>query len=110
MRLASYQNGPSVPPFMSMPKQSKADGEDGGMPREMEERRVNEVAVAGGGVSVAVSRFPPEQKRPVGPLVIVGVRDGVLWLVDRLEFSTLLITLSRSQDTCLVQPADCLPF
>lgn len=83
VRLASYQNGPSVPPFMSMPKQSKADGEDGGMPREMEERRVNEVAVAGGGVSVAVSRFPPEQKRPVGPLVIVGVRDGVLWLVDR---------------------------
>jgi hypothetical protein len=31
----------------------------------------------------AVTRFPTEQKRPVGPLVVVGVRDGVLWLIDR---------------------------
>lgn len=53
------------------------------MPKETEERRVNEVAVGGGGVSVAVTRFPMEQKRPVGPLIVVGVRDGVLWLVDR---------------------------
>eukprot|EP01018_Ginkgo_biloba_P012994 Gb_38178 [translate_table: standard] len=83
VRLASFQHAPSVPPFMSMPKQSKVDGEDGVTPKETEERRVNEVAVAGGGVSVAVTRFPPEQKRPVGPLVVVGVRDGVLWLVDR---------------------------
>lgn len=83
VRLASFQHSPSVPPFMSVPKQSKVDGEENIMPKEMEERRVNEVAVAGGGVSVAVTRFPPEQKRPVGPLVVVGVRDGVLWLVDR---------------------------
>jgi len=74
---------------MNVPKQSKVDGEENIMPKEMEERRVNEVAVAGGGVSVAVTRFPPEQKRPVGPLVVVGVRDGVLWLVDRLEFPPL---------------------
>lgn len=53
------------------------------MPKEFEERKVNEVAVGGGGVSVAVTRFPTEQKRPVGPLVVVGVRDGVLWLIDR---------------------------
>lgn len=53
------------------------------MLKEMEERKVNEVAVAGGGVSVAVTRFPPEQKRPIGPLIVVGVRDGVLWLIDR---------------------------
>lgn len=83
VRLASFQHSPSVPPFMSVPKQSKVDGEENIMPKEMEERRVNEVAVAGGGVSVAVTRFPQEQKRPVGPLVVVGVRDGVLWLVDR---------------------------
>ncbi|RWW44616.1 hypothetical protein BHE74_00049605 [Ensete ventricosum] len=51
----------------------------------MEEKKVNEVAVAGGGVSVAATRFPPEQKRPIGPLVVVGVRDGVLWLIDRLR-------------------------
>ncbi|GMP39683.1 hypothetical protein CsSME_00010415 [Camellia sinensis var. sinensis] len=49
----------------------------------MEERKVNEVAVGGGGVSVAATRFPAEQKRPVGPLIVVGVRDGVLWLIDR---------------------------
>nr|GMD46640.1 G-protein beta subunit-like protein (contains WD40 repeats) [Ipomoea batatas] len=80
VRLASFQHAPSVPPFL-LPKQSKVDGDESGMPTE--ERRVNEVAVGGGGVAVAVTRFPAEQKRPVGPLVIVGVRDGVLWLVDR---------------------------
>jgi len=51
--------------------------------KELDGGRYAEVAVAGGGVSVAVTRFPPEQKRPIGPLVVVGVRDGVLWLVDR---------------------------
>lgn len=51
--------------------------------KEMEERKTNEIAVGGGGVSVAVTRFPTEQRRPVGPLVVVGVRDGVLWLIDR---------------------------
>uniref|UniRef100_A0A1J3GKT1 Uncharacterized protein n=1 Tax=Noccaea caerulescens TaxID=107243 RepID=A0A1J3GKT1_NOCCA len=77
VRLASFQNAPSVPPFLSLPRQSRGDGDD------MDERRFNEVAVGGGGVSVAVTRFPVEQKRPVGPLVVAGVRDGVLWLIDR---------------------------
>ncbi|CAA7023284.1 unnamed protein product [Microthlaspi erraticum] len=77
VRLASFQNAPSVPPFLSLPRQSRGDGDD------MDERRTNEVAVGGGGVSVAVTRFPVEQKRPVGPLVVAGVRDGVLWLIDR---------------------------
>ncbi|OVA10910.1 WD40 repeat [Macleaya cordata] len=83
VRLASFQHAPSVPPFLTLPKQSKVDGEDSGVPKEMEERKVNEIAVGGGGVSVAVTRFPAEQKRPVGPLVVVGVKDGVLWLIDR---------------------------
>ncbi|KAL0746796.1 hypothetical protein Bca101_028798 [Brassica carinata] len=77
VRLASFQNAPSVPPFLSLPRQSRGDGDD------MDERRASEVAVGGGGVSVAVTRFPVEQKRPVGPLVVAGVRDGVLWLIDR---------------------------
>ncbi|CAL9186178.1 unnamed protein product [Musa hybrid cultivar] len=83
VRLASFQHAPSIPPFITLPKQSRVDGEDAVLPKEMEERKVNEVAVAGGGVSVAVTRFPPEQKRPIGPLILVGVRDGVLWLIDR---------------------------
>lgn len=83
VRLASFQHAPSVPPFLTLPKQTKVDADDSPMPKEFEERRHNEVAVGGGGVSVAVTRFPTEQKRPVGPLVVVGVRDGVLWLVDR---------------------------
>ncbi|CAN6477268.1 unnamed protein product [Victoria cruziana] len=83
VRLASFQHAPSVPPFLSLPKQSKMDWEDSMLSREIEERRGTEVAVGGGGVSVAVSRFPAEQKRPIGPLVIVGVREGVLWLIDR---------------------------
>ncbi|XP_022959845.1 uncharacterized protein LOC111460785 [Cucurbita moschata] len=83
VRLASFQQAPSVPPFLSLPKQSKVDSDDSMMQKEFEERRTNEIAVGGGGVSVAVTRFPAEQKRPVGPLVVVGVRDGVLWLIDR---------------------------
>ncbi|KAL6964537.1 hypothetical protein U1Q18_035589 [Sarracenia purpurea var. burkii] len=85
VRLASFQYAPSVPPFLSLPKQSKVGGDEptSGIPKEMEERKVNEVAVGGGGLSVAVTRFPAEQKRPVGPLIVVGVRDGVLWLIDR---------------------------
>ncbi|XP_010541523.1 PREDICTED: uncharacterized protein LOC104814960 [Tarenaya hassleriana] len=79
VRLASFQNAPSVPPFLSLPRQSRVDGDDS----MLDERKANEVAVGGGGVSVAVTRFPVEQKRPVGPLVVVGVRDGVLWLIDR---------------------------
>ncbi|XP_062206368.1 uncharacterized protein LOC133908388 isoform X1 [Phragmites australis] len=82
VRLASFQHAPSIPPFI-VPKQSKIDGEDSVFQKELDDRRYAEVAVAGGGVSVAVTRFPPEQKRPIGPLVVVGVRDGVLWLVDR---------------------------
>ncbi|CAK9309854.1 unnamed protein product [Citrullus colocynthis] len=83
VRLASFQQAPSVPPFLSLPKQSKADADDSMMQKDFEERKANEIAVGGGGVSVAVTRFPAEQKRPVGPLVVVGVRDGVLWLIDR---------------------------
>ncbi|XP_057500267.1 uncharacterized protein LOC130784415 [Actinidia eriantha] len=83
VRLASFQHASSVPPFLSLPKQSKVGGDESAIPKEMEERKVNEVAVGGGGVSVAVTRFPSEQKRPVGPLIVVGVRDGVLWLIDR---------------------------
>ena len=83
VRLASFQHAPSVPPFLTLPKQTKVDGDDSAMPGEIEEKKVNEIAVGGGGVSVAVTRFPTEQKRPVGPLVVVGVRDGVLWLIDR---------------------------
>lgn len=86
VRLASFQHAPSVPPFLSLPKQY----DDSMMQKEMEERRVNEIAVGGGGVSAAVTRFPAEQKRPVGPLVVVGVRDGVLWLIDRYLWSLLL--------------------
>lgn len=82
VRLASFQHAPSVPPFLSLPKQSRADGDDS-WTKEAEERKASEVAVGGGGVSVAVTRFPMEQKRPVGPLVVVGVKDGVLWLIDR---------------------------
>lgn len=83
VRLASFQHAPSIPPFLTLPRQSKAEGNDSSIPKDMEERKVNEVAVGGGGVAVAVTRFPAEQKRPVGPLLIVGVRDGVLWLIDR---------------------------
>ncbi|KAF3786636.1 hypothetical protein EJ110_NYTH25065 [Nymphaea thermarum] len=83
LRPPMLQHAPSVPPFLSMPKQSKMDWEDSILSRDIEERRASEVAVGGGGVSVAVSRFPAEQKRPIGPLVIVGVREGVLWLIDR---------------------------
>lgn len=85
VRLASFQHTPTIPPFIAVPKQSKIGGEDVTSPKDALERKVNEVAVAGGGVSVAVTRFPLEQKRPVGPLVVVGVRDGVLWLIDRYQ-------------------------
>ncbi|BAT86172.1 hypothetical protein VIGAN_04379700 [Vigna angularis var. angularis] len=81
VRLASFQHAPSVPPFLTLPKQSRVDGDDSWSATE--ERKTGEVAVGGGGVAVAVTRFPMEQKRPVGPLVVVGVRDGVLWLIDR---------------------------
>lgn len=80
MRLASFQHAPSVPPFLTLPRQSKVDAYEA---MQSDERKVNEIAVGGGGVAVAVTRFPAEQKRPVGPLVVVGVRDGVLWLIDR---------------------------
>lgn len=99
VRLASFQHAPSVPPFLTLSRQSKVDGDDSGMPKEFEERKVNEVAVGGGGVSVAVTRFPTEQKRPVGPLVVVGVRDGVLWLIDRY-MSAHALSLSHPGIRC----------
>ncbi|XP_075073661.1 uncharacterized protein LOC107824274 [Nicotiana tabacum] len=83
VRLASFQHAPSIPPFLSLPRQSRVDGDASSVLKEMEARKTNEVAVGGGGVAVAVTRFPAEQTRPVGPLLIVGVRDGVLWLIDR---------------------------
>lgn len=84
VRLASFQHAPTIPPIMALPKQPKIEIEEPGVPKDVEDRRsAAEVAVAGGGVSVAISRLPPEQKRPVGPLLVVGVRDGVLWLIDR---------------------------
>ncbi|KAF3339575.1 WD repeat-containing protein 3 [Carex littledalei] len=82
VRLASFQQGPSIPPFITLPKQTRG-GDETVSQRDTEERRTGEVAVAGGGVNVAVTRFPQEQRRPIGPLVIVGVRDRVLWLIDR---------------------------
>lgn len=73
-----------MPPFLMLPKQSKLlEGNDYYWATKTEERKTGEIAVGGGGVSVAVTRFPTEQKRPVGPLVVVGVRDGMLWLIDR---------------------------
>ncbi|KAL0454544.1 UNVERIFIED_CONTAM: hypothetical protein Slati_0793600 [Sesamum latifolium] len=99
VRLASFQHAPSIPPFITLPKQSKVNGNDSSIPKEMEERKVNEVAVGGGGVAVAVTRFPAEQKRPVGPLVVAGVRDGVLWLIDRY-MSAHAISLSHPGIRC----------
>jgi hypothetical protein len=80
VRLASFATPPAAP-AVSKPKVeetsrsplSEIDGSE----------RKPEVAIAGGGQSAAASRLPPEQRRPVGPLVVVGVREGVLWLVDR---------------------------
>lgn len=85
VRLASFQHPPSIPPFLTLPKQTRVDADDG-LQKFAEGTRVNEIAVGGGGVAVAVTRFPAEQKRPIGPLVLVGVRDGVLWLIDRYSF------------------------
>ncbi|WOH14997.1 hypothetical protein DCAR_0934527 [Daucus carota subsp. sativus] len=99
VRLASFQHAPSIPPFLMLPKQSKVGSESSSMPKDTDSRRVNEVAVGGGGVAVAVTRFPGEQKRPVGPLVVVGVRDGVLWLIDRY-MSTHAISLSHPGIRC----------
>lgn len=80
VRLASFQHIPSIPPFLKLPKQAENHTS---APKEMYEKKVNEVAVGGGGVAVSATRFPAEQKRPVGPLVVAGVRDGALWLIDR---------------------------
>ncbi|KAL1802179.1 hypothetical protein ACET3Z_030826 [Daucus carota] len=99
VRLASFQHAPSIPPFLMLPKQSKVGSESSSVPKDMDSRKVNEVAVGGGGVAVAVTRFPGEQKRPVGPLVVVGVRDGVLWLIDRY-MSTHAISLSHPGIRC----------
>ncbi|KAL8264967.1 hypothetical protein R6Q59_023097 [Mikania micrantha] len=98
VRLASFQHPPSIPPFLTLPKQTRNDADDG-LQKFAEGRRVDEVAVGGGGVAVAVTRFPSEQKRPIGPLVLVGVRDGVLWLIDRYMFAHA-ISLSHPGIRC----------
>ncbi|GAB4840697.1 hypothetical protein Ancab_021464 [Ancistrocladus abbreviatus] len=64
-----------------------------------EERKANEIAVGGGGVSVAITHFPIEQKWPVGPLIEVGMRDGVLWHIDRYMHASAL-TLSHPGVCC----------
>ncbi|KAL8222859.1 hypothetical protein R6Q57_020258 [Mikania cordata] len=98
VRLASFQHPPSIPPFLTLPKQTRNDADDG-LQKFAEGRRVDEVAVGGGGVAVAGTRFPSEQKRPIGPLVLVGVRDGVLWLIDRYMFAHA-ISLSHPGIRC----------
>ncbi|XP_023739799.1 uncharacterized protein LOC111887894 [Lactuca sativa] len=100
VRLASFQHAPSIPPFLTLPKQSRGDGgDDAGLQKFAEGKRADEIAVGGGGVAVAVTRFPAEQKRPIGPLVVVGVKDGVLWLIDRYMFAHA-ISLSHPGIRC----------
>eukprot|EP00897_Mesotaenium_endlicherianum_P007156 jgi/Mesen1/6469/ME000033S05753 len=84
VRLASFNSSTAVLAETSMAK-PKAEAEaavaellDG--PAAV---RAPEVVVAGGGVAAFPTRLPPEQRRPPGPLIVVGVRDGFLWLVDR---------------------------
>ncbi|KAI3805254.1 hypothetical protein L1987_27463 [Smallanthus sonchifolius] len=98
VRLASFQHPPSIPPFLTPSKQTRIDADDG-LQKFAEGKRVDEIAVGGGGVAVAVTRFPSEQKRPIGPLVLVGVRDGVLWLIDRYMFAHA-ISLSHPGIRC----------
>ncbi|KAI3701895.1 hypothetical protein L6452_27348 [Arctium lappa] len=98
VRLASFQHPPSIPPFLTLPKQTRVDADEG-LQKFAEGKRVDEIAVGGGGVAVAVTRFPSEQKRPIGPLVLVGVRDGVLWLIDRYMFAHA-ISLSHPGIRC----------
>ncbi|XP_076947189.1 uncharacterized protein LOC143619046 [Bidens hawaiensis] len=98
VRLASFQHPPSIPPFLTLPKQTRVEADDA-LQKFAEGRRVDEVAVGGGGVAVAVTRFPSEQKRPIGPLILVGVRDGVLWLIDRYMFAHA-ISLSHPGIRC----------
>nr|XP_043627540.1 uncharacterized protein LOC122599148 [Erigeron canadensis] len=98
VRLASFQHPPSIPPFLTLPKNTRVDADDG-LQKFAEGKRVDEIAVGGGGVMVAVTRFPTEQKRPIGPLVLVGVRDGVLWLIDRYMFAHA-ISLSHPGIRC----------
>lgn len=98
VRLASFHTGPAAPPVLNIAKLSRPE-QDGTGPLKEEERRGTEVAIGGGGVSMAVSRLPHEQKRPVGPLVVVGVRDGVLWLVDMYVLRN-----------CSLQPMSSLSF
>ncbi|XP_024959248.1 uncharacterized protein LOC112500152 isoform X1 [Cynara cardunculus var. scolymus] len=98
VRLASFQHPSSIPPFLTLPKQTRVDADEG-LQKFAEGKRVDEIAVGGGGVAVAVTRFPSEQKRPIGPLVLVGVRDGVLWLIDRYMFAHA-ISLSHPGIRC----------
>lgn len=98
VRLASFATPPAAP-AVARPKAEETarsplaeiDGSE----------RKTEVAIAGGGQSAAASRLPPEQRRPVGPLVVVGVREGVLWLVDRWGSWLVIIVYSDTSAFCL---------
>ncbi|CAI5536393.1 unnamed protein product, partial [Closterium sp. Naga37s-1] len=92
VRLASFSSPPAVPPISAMARaRSLSADATSGPPGTSSgpglldgpEVKPPEVVVGGGGMPVAAGRLPMEQRRPVGQVYVVGVRDGVLWLVDR---------------------------
>ncbi|GJP32877.1 hypothetical protein CLOM_g17469 [Closterium sp. NIES-68] len=90
VRLASFSSPPAVPPISAMARARSlsADATSAGASSgpgllDGPEVKPPEMVVGGGGVPVAAGRLPMEQRRPVGQVHVVGVRDGVLWLVDR---------------------------
>ncbi|GJP41387.1 hypothetical protein CLOM_g1058, partial [Closterium sp. NIES-68] len=92
VRLASFSSPPAVPPISAMARARSlsADATSAGASSgpgllDGPEVKPPEMVVGGGGVPVAAGRLPMEQRRPVGQVHVVGVRDGVLWLVDRAQ-------------------------
>ncbi|CAI5475105.1 unnamed protein product [Closterium sp. Yama58-4] len=92
VRLASFSSPPAVPPISAMARARSLSADATSAPPgassgpgllDGPEVKPPEVVVGGGGVPVAAGRLPMEQRRPVGQVYVVGVRDGVLWLVDR---------------------------
>ncbi|CAI5951315.1 unnamed protein product [Closterium sp. NIES-65] len=92
VRLASFSSPPAVPPISAMARACSLSADATSAPPgtssgpgllDGPEVKPPEVVVGGGGVPVAAGRLPMEQRRPVGQVYVVGVRDGVLWLVDR---------------------------